>query len=539
MWRMASLLRGDRTSVRRRTRIAGAIVLACLSTGTWVALATVGRLPALDLTQHALLINYLEHGAPAEAYRVQLLAPYTLYFALARLFMTVLSPLRAVACATALALALVPVGAGVLAASRRRNPLAGAFAMLAVFGITTAFGFTALTYGAAILPIALAAAVHHGTRRTWSSGLLVFVAIVLAYTAHLVAWAVALPGAVAIVLTHAGRRAFRASAIAPLVAAALVTAGAFALWLRDFTLTDAFRAELDYHWPGPGPGERVAMIPTLLTAFGRDGRLLPAWWTLASFFALAVSFTVWRFARQVPRWSRRKASLRAIGVVAVRGAAPVMTTACIVAYLVAPLMESGTYLIYPRFLVFAVVLGASLIPAGPIGSAFAALAVVPAAWLLLEARADSVEYARGERCIDELVEAARPNEAMASIVCRSDVPGRLAPTRMYAGAEIVATKGGVMGWDFSDFGVVIGPARGWGRTPLPSKDRLPDRYDHPVHGREFTSWFFLGCPTELLVKPFPAPRYERRACGDMLLVWDASVPPGSKPHVKFLPHRVE
>ena len=180
-----------------------------LSVVTFAMLATAGRPPTVDLPQHAVTLRRFLDG-PSDIFAIRWSAPYSVFFFVASLFAMVVDAARAVWLTMALTIALMPVAGAALAASLRRTPLLGCFALLGAFTTVTGWGFLPLMLGAVVATFVFAAALHHADQPGTRPAVLLAVLLAMVYSAHLVAWVIAVPLSIAVVVTRPRPLSFRA-----------------------------------------------------------------------------------------------------------------------------------------------------------------------------------------------------------------------------------------------------------------------------------------------------------------------------------------
>jgi hypothetical protein len=538
MWVMA---RGTAGADRRD--IAAWAAVAVAAAASFVALAAGGRIPGADLPQHAIVVRRLLEGAGAGLgpYQFRFLSPYTAFYGLARGFAAFTDPVRAVWLATALAIALLPVASAALARSLGRSPALGCFALLGGFTVCTAWGFAPLILGAAAFGLVAAAAVSYARRASRARGMVLVVAIGFAYASHFLAWVLSVPAAAALISLRARR--FRVRALWPVAVGLAATGAAAASWIASTEATELLRAQLaTLHRSGPGPLERVADLLDTAVAYGRADPLRVPWRLLGALWLIVVVLAL-PAALRLARRARRHASRRQLVRLALRWAvAPAVALALLAAFLLAPLAAGGTYLVYPRFLLYLAVALPALVP-GPRQRAVgmvAILALVPALWLALAVHRETRAYARATSCADALAAAARPGEALLVLAFTHAPPGYPLPVMRHIGAEVVARRGGTIGsYDVADLGVAaLIYRRGWTRELPPWLDMPPIAYRHALHGAEYTAWLVVAPPVDPAQIVPPGPGMVATRCGAMFLLTDTSVAPGSRPAVRYLPHRV-
>ncbi|HUH03802.1 MAG TPA: hypothetical protein VML75_17525, partial [Kofleriaceae bacterium] len=310
------------------------IAVALVSLSTFVAVGSMGRLPSVDLPQHAVILRRMIEGG-GSAYEVSWSTPYLILFLIARVFSWFTDPMTAIWLATAFAIAALPLSSAVLAASLRRSPALGCFALLAAFSEVTGWGFASLLVGANAMCLALAAAVYYARSPSTGRGAWVAAAIALSYWSHILACLVTVPAVWWIVVLRMRPLGWRK--LWPLVLGTGVSAGAFVLWNISREVPEIMRstALLDSH--GPGVGQRILEIPARSASFGRTGELAGSWTMLllvlvATIAASASYGVVRRRARLVSPQVRR--SWREV---AARLALPSILVASVLCYLLAPL----------------------------------------------------------------------------------------------------------------------------------------------------------------------------------------------------------
>ncbi len=517
------------TRLTSRRAAWAAVALASLS--TFVALATAGRLPGVDLPAHAVTLRHiLDTEAPGYdgPYQVLPTAAYTAFFALARAFAFFVDPERAVLLATSLSVALLPVSAAAAACSLRRSPALGVFALAGAFSSSLGWGLASFVLGANAVALCVAAAVAWARRSTAPRGVALALALCFAYTAHSAAWAVALPSALFLCAAR-GRRSPRT--FLPVIAAGVVTVAALARWRsRPDTPFHLLRLQ-DGPRFGPAFFARVAELPSHLAGFGA-GHALPV--ACAVLVALLAARLIVPLAR--PRRRRRRPGRARVTFA--RAAPALVAAGCALAYFATPL-DYTAFFLYPRFVVlFAVLLPACLPRARGAARVLPMVALVPALALAAAAHEEGRAFSESTRCIDELAAAARPGEALVPLSWVRGMRGYTQPVTLHLADVIVARRGGSLPFDFVDMGAnVVGYRDGFVRDIPHWDDSHPEQYVHAAYGGEFTAWL-VAQPPKGIASIFGAQQgWTVDTCGPFSLVTDGSVPPGSRPAVRFLPHR--
>jgi hypothetical protein len=511
----------------RSDRVGWYLVVA-VAACTAVALS-LGRPPAVDLPQHALLLRrFFDWSDPV--YEVRWTTPYVAFYGLARgAWWFTGDPVVAVRVTFAVSVALLPVASAALAASLRKPPVLGCFALLGAFSFATAWGFASFVLGGAMVGFCLAAAVRHAVSasRTWEA--ILAGTLLLAYASHPVAWAVALPSAWLIVLTRSPRR------LRPLWVATVATGVLFVVWQAGHEVSDQIL--VPFH-SGPGALERVAGLPGSAAAFGRIGALAAPWGALGCLLLVCVVAGLAYLSRLVRR--ARRLRLRAGARICLRAwlrrcALPLCLLGTLACYFLAPLVAAKTFGIYPRFLLIGAVLTPIAVACARARSVrlLSTLAPIPALWLVGAVAAEVAHNAARTRCVDELASNVRPGEALVSLSWRARPAGYDYGPDIHSPAEPVARRGGQLSFEFVDVGAApVRYAAGYRRELMPSSAGDARRF-RPQHAAEFTAIWMLGGPA-LASNGAEAP--ELHACGDFKLLVDRSVNPGSNPPARFLPH---
>ncbi len=264
-----------------------------LGGSTLLALMAPRRLPAVDLAQHARLVQLI--ASPDERHDLGLelspASPYWLFYAVALPFRGVLGAYGAAQLSFALAAALLVVGTGLLARRLGRPATLGATALLAVFGCTFSFGLVGLAWGYATLVLSLLALEHHLERPCRATSAALAAMVLVGYEAHAFTWALFLGFAAASVVLGPARLP---SLLLPLTATAGTTAVALVYassirqtpyldWLaHDFTEVPHAQRAWDLLTEGAwwGDAGRAAWASLPLKA------VLVAWATLGAVAAL-------------------------------------------------------------------------------------------------------------------------------------------------------------------------------------------------------------------------------------------------------------
>jgi len=528
--------------VRRDLRREGWIAVGLLAVATFVALATVGRLPAVDLPQHALLLREAFDPATSGLYEFRPLAPNAAFYAVAYLFHAgSANYMTAMQLTAALAAALLPVASGFVADASGRNPALGCFAALGMFALPAAWGFFALYLGVAGFATSLALSYRFARRPTPVRGWLLVAALLATYWAHMLAWLITLPVVAAILCVQL--RPLRIRWLWPLALGASVTVGVNLLWRHGIEATELAKFRASFDEPGPGALARLKDLRINSAGFGTGDALRWPWLLLATLAVAAgvvagvMAVRALRRAHAARLEVKRSVRLRSW---ARRLLIPGLALALAVAYLIMPLTTAGVFLVYPRFLVFIAVLIPLLLPrlARHKTALLGLAALVPALWLVMAARAEAHSYAETTRCIDTLVARARPGESLVNLIYRTKPPGYTSEVDMYLAAELLARKGGILSFDLADYGHgAVGFRPGVERKPLWPVASLFRFYRHAVHGREYTALFLLAPPFDPQQRFGSTPGIRVEQCGDMALIIDERVPPGSRPAVRYLPHQ--
>ncbi|HEY4221408.1 MAG TPA: hypothetical protein VGO62_08695, partial [Myxococcota bacterium] len=373
---------------------------------TFVALAS-GRPPTVDLPAHAILLRHLRDAAAGSSvYELVLAAPYTAFFAIARVLAVFVDDERAVDLAAAVATALLPVSSAVLAASTRRTPAVGVFALLGAFTSVLAWGMSSLVLGASALALTIAAARSFARRPTLLRAVLLAACIGFAYSAHLASWLVALPASLWVCATMCRKPSLRL--FAPSFIAGALTVSAFLSWSAQAPMPFAqLRSQEPSHF-GSAPWSRVLELPDHLAGFGRIHALLVPWCALV---VVLIALLVANAARS----PRSRARMHGWRVLLAHHAIACVLLGCALAYFATPLVVQPTYFVYPRFLVFAAVLLPACLPRTASTALLAPFALLPAlaltAFVFVEVRA----FADATACVDELALSMRDNEALVPL----------------------------------------------------------------------------------------------------------------------------
>lgn len=503
------------------------ILLVAVALTIFFALALAGRLPAVDLPQHALILQRMID--PGAAYQVDWSTPYVTLFVIARVFAWFTDPMTAMWLVTALAIAALPLSSGALAASLGRSPALGCFAALVAFSEVTSWGFASMVLGASACCLALASAVGYAREATTRRGLLLAAAIALAYWTHLLAWIITVPAVWWVVLLRS--RTVSARRLWPLALGTAVTGTAFAVWNLGREVSALMGETIRMYLPGPGLGARIVDLPDRAASFGREGALTLPWVALLLVSLAAIGASLW-YTVGVRRRARRL-SLRAPATWrrrAARAALPAIVVAALGCYLVAPLMWSGVFNIYPRFLLFAGVLLPVVLPGRVRVRALALLAAPAACALALVAGGEVAANAERTQCIDRIAAAVRPGETLLSVRSRNPPPGYAQPIDWHVDAEIAARRSATTTFDFVDIGASpVRYAPGWQRSLMPSATGGQFRAGDAA---EYTALLLVDSAA-----PPPQPNLEVTQCGRFTLLTDTGVAPGSRPAMRYLPHR--
>jgi hypothetical protein len=536
-------------SASRREEIVGWCLVGAASVLTVIGLSSAGRAPGVDLPQHALFLQRMLDGG-SDVYEVRWVVPYVLLFVIAAPVALLSDPAQGIWTATAVAIALLPIGGATIASSLRRSPALGLFAYLAAFSTPVAWGFSSLVLGAGVFALAIAAAVRYSRRPGVVPGLVLAAALVLAYSAHSVGWVITVTGCWLVVLLWPPR--FRAANLWPLLlgtgaGVALMNAwliGMVRPWAQNYLAIAAQHEEHDTL-------SRILRLPFAVTEYGRAGAMFWPWVALALLFLIA-AVSSWRELARVRTRARRirraaaKLSVLERGRRALRryGLALAWATT-VLAYFVTPLWVGQTLMVYPRMMAFGVVLA----PAVFLGRRrqlphwLAVAAIVPAMLLIRGAVNETAAYAEQTKCIDVLTRKLRPQERILSLYYGPARPGSYsAPVDLHLAAEMAARRGGMIGKDFTDYGYgPVGYRKGYDRLVVPANLVWNSRlYDHARHGREFTAWLLIGLRGDIrrvVRATFGASEaLHATVCGAFTLVLDSSVIPGRRKSEVFLPH---
>ncbi len=525
----------------------GWLLVGVAAVSTFASLASAGRLPATDLPQHALFLQRILEGDTA-VYAVVWWAPYTLLFWLAIPLAPWLGPAQSIWTVTALAVALVPVAAAALATSLRRSPALGLFAYLAAFSTVLVWGFASLILSAAMFGFAIAAAVRYCARPSALRGVLLALAMVASYCAHLLGFVVTLVAVWAVVLTWPRRVSL------PLLWPAVVGSAI------DLCLVGLWALSLRRPWAMGAPADvfgredhdawlRLTQLPFAASEFGRVGALLSSWLPLAALFVLALTLSLYQYARlagraraaRVARAPTLPKRLRALGR---RFGFSLAFSLAGVLYFTVPLWLGETYLVYPRFLLFMAVLapGALLVARHRVTHGVACSAIVPVLFLIGAAGNEARVNASRTQCVDRLAERVRPGEAILGLRFGEPAANYSAPIDLHLAAELALRRRGSIGMDFTDFGA--GPVSyqpGYDRIVVPANLVWDARlYRHDQHGREFTAWLLHG-RTDF--SDWVAQNLGKRqavevtSCGPWTLAVDRSTEVATPQHRVFMPHQ--
>ncbi|MCC6213297.1 MAG: hypothetical protein IT376_00375 [Polyangiaceae bacterium] len=532
-------------------RLAWALVGA-VALVTFTAVASGGRVPGVDLPQHALALRRWLDDTPTDAWALRWSAPYGAFYALAWAFTALgADPARGTWLAFACALAALPLASGWLARAHGASPAFGVLALLGAFGPVTAWGFGSLLLGAGVAAGALGLARWHADRPRVGSGAALAIAVVLTYASHLFAWGLLLPFAALTLGTGRGSVARR---VGPLALGAAVTGALAWWWSSGLVLSDFARREIETmrRVADPSAGERLAAVGDALASYGRAGALLPAQLGLVLVMGVALALVLRSRTRawsRLHRLARRKGDpthgasapaerARRGPLVATlhRATVPVLAATCAIAYLALPIVVNGVYLVYPRVLPFlGVALPACLrAPGSRALRGLARFAVVPALAVALAAHGETRWWDAETRCIDHLGAHVGRDPRLVPLDFDPRHGSLPAPLHLHLGAELVARHGGQVAFDFADFGAgVLVYAPGWRREVLPSREFEPGRYQHAEHGRGFDTWL-VRAPRGLEERLLPEPGLEAHPCGQWTLYVRPRGPLGES---AYLPHR--
>ena len=526
----------------------GWLLVLCVAMLAWLALATAGRLPGVDVPQHVLVLQRMRDG-PSEVHTIRWVVPYTLEFALALPFAAWLGPAEGIWIVTALSIALLPVGAATLATVLRKPPLFGIFGLTAAFSTTVAWGFVAQVLSAAFFAFSTAATIHYCRGPSAGRGLLLAGTLTLTYTAHSVGWVLALLQCWIILLVWLPRPTIRS--LWPLVLGTATTLALYNAWIlnKRRPWADGVPAAI-YSGQEVGLAQRISELPLAFSEFGRTGGLLLPVLLLLVVFAAFVFLGyqhLLRALRRLHRLSARRSGTSAPPSLKrwLRRFGPSMAWAsAVLGYFIVPLWVGGILMVYPRLMVFAAVLTPAAVPARATrGMRWLALfALLPSLWLISSARAEGIAFAERTRCLEVLAAQVRQGEALLQLWW--DVPDRYRlPVELHLSAEVAARARGSIGKDFTDYGgnpVVY--RSGFDRIVVPSNLIWDGNlYSHSEHGEEFTAWWVVA-PGERIPSLLRGifghdESLQARVCGNYALVTDLSVEPGGKPARVFTPHR--
>lgn len=179
-----------------------------------------------------------------EQFQFQLLAaPYLTFYALAAIFMLVLSPVVATKLAAAVLMALLPIGLMVLCWGLRKSPFLGLWGLVAVWGVPAHWGLVGFLASLGLFAMALGLALRVVDRPSMKlQGMLVAVLILLFFT-HVYRF----PFAVLMLVVVAAAMHGRVDSIRGLLIPIAVSSALLIAWAT--TSADLSIPEIAWAWP--------------------------------------------------------------------------------------------------------------------------------------------------------------------------------------------------------------------------------------------------------------------------------------------------
>jgi len=459
--------------------------------------------PMTDLPMHAAHTGMLRHfWDPSFHFQDQftfhpLEVPYLSTYVLGALLSLVMPMIPAVKLATAVGLAMLPVGLALLAHGAKKSPLLGAAGLLLVWTNLTEWGFVNFVAATGLFAASVGLALLVLDRPTALRRVGLSAVLVVLFFTHVFRFPFAIGGIALAALATAPARTHLRALLLPLAPPLAL----FAWWtrIRPKTLDAGSAPPLDLHWERTGemrelffrsfhdPAERLVeedMLRSLATVACVLLVLRAATWALA-------------LRSEIERPSERELRFRAGATLVPVGCA----AACLLSYLVLPMQIGVWWYVYPREIVVAAVLALGALPDLPRSGLLRLAAVV--AFALPALRMEEVVtrnwlvFDRSTRDLAAVVQHVPRAPKLLYLVFEHGGSTRTVTPYIHLPAYVQATKGGWLSFHFAVFGA--SPFRYRDRhepgavVPPPMMTRWewrPDAFRMREHGA-FFDWFLV------------------------------------------------
>ena len=487
---------------RRRPLLALAWV-ASLALSVWVIGAPLwaSRYPPMtDLPFHAAEASVMRHYLDPswhfqEQFTPQLFAvPYLTSYVVAVVAMFFVDAVVAIKVASAVMLALLPVGLAVLSRGMGKSPLLGVAGLALVWCGLTTWGFINFMGALGLFALATGLAMLQVKRPRRGRGVALALTLLALFFTHPFRFPFAICAVIAVaILLYPGTRRWR-----PLLWPTVVPMVVFALWW----LTRPTTIQMTMNDPLGLYPERFAEMPGYLfdTIFGEEERKQGGRIVRGLVMATGVLGLLWVFPRRERPFTRRElwTGLGSYGV----GLG--CTGAFVLGFLVLPMSIGNWWYVYPREATAAAYIALALIPplpesrwAGIAGLAFVAWVgslVVPLTKLHVEAHRAFGKVTEDFTAILEHIPKAP--KLLYLVVDHHQAPTRRA-SWIHLPAYVQALKGGWLSFHFANFGATPMRYRFPGEAGADVPPRVPPRwewtpevFDVREHGAYF-EWFLI------------------------------------------------
>ena len=381
-----------------------------------------------------------------------LVEPSLSLYGLSALLMLVMPPVAATKLASALLLALLPLGLMVLCWGMRKSPLLGLWGLLPVWGVLTGWGFLNVLAGMGLFAMSVGLALRLVDRRSRELQVALLVCLALMFVTH----ALRVPLALLAIALAAVLMRERSEGMGPLLLVLLVGAFAFAGWWYFRASSSALQVQ----WEWPPDWERLSLMEGYLYDVWVDDRDLRVF-RRALFFLLLTAAGLWGL-----RFFRSRTGPRAPVVHGPHAVVGFSIVLFFVLYMTLPMEMGDHWYVFPREITAAAfLLPALLLPNLPNRTwahlGFVAVAAVALLPLGYQSARASREFSENTVHFRTMVEEIPPAPKLLYLVFEHGGSRSKSSPFVHLPAYVQAERGGWLSFHFAE----------WERGPLRYRSR--------------------------------------------------------------------